>query len=59
MENKAQQAHQKAKELAELVKTMINESNDFDLERLLKQIEADLMDVQYKLSLALRLYKGR
>jgi hypothetical protein len=28
-----------------------------DLQRLLKQIEADLMDIQHKLSLAVRLSK--
>lgn len=55
MDNKAQQAHQKAKELADLVNNMISEAKDFDLERLLKQIDADLMDVKHKLSLALRL----
>ena len=55
MPNKAEQAFKGAKELAELVNSMIPETHDFDLQRLLKQIEADLMDIQHKLALAIRI----
>jgi hypothetical protein len=51
----AEQALEKAKELAELVNKMIPDARDWDLQRLLKQIEADLMDVQHKISMAVKL----
>jgi hypothetical protein len=38
-----------------LVKEMIPDADDLDLQRLLKQIEADLMDLQHKLSMAEKL----
>lgn len=37
------------------VKQMIPDVDDLDLQRLLKQIEADLMDLQHKLSMAEKL----
>lgn len=37
------------------VKQMIPGAGDLDLQRLLKQIEADLMDLQHKLSMAEKL----
>jgi hypothetical protein len=55
MKEKAEDALRAAKELKELVNSMIEHSHDLDLQRLLKQIDADLMDVQHKLSLAVRL----
>ena len=48
-----------AKKVADLVHGILDESGDFDLQRLLKQIEADLMDVQHKLSIAVRLSEGK
>ena len=52
---KAEEALKKAREVAELVNGMIDRSTDLEMQRLLKQVEADLMDVQHKLSLAARL----
>ena len=59
MVNKAEKALESAKGLAEMVENMIGEANDLDLQRLLKQIEADLMDIQHKLSIAVRLSEKR
>jgi inhibitor of KinA sporulation pathway (predicted exonuclease) len=56
MNNKPEKALNDARNLAELVKSMIEDSNDLDLQRLLKQIEADLMDIQHKLTLASKLF---
>jgi hypothetical protein len=55
MTSKINEALGGAKNVADLVRSILDESGDFDLQRLLKQIEADLMDVQHKLSIALRL----
>jgi hypothetical protein len=55
MTEKINEALDGAKKVAELVHGILDESGDFDLQRLLKQIEADLMDVQHKLSIAVRL----
>jgi hypothetical protein len=55
MIEKAEEALTKAKEVADLVNSMIERSTDLDTQRLLKQVEADLMDVQHKLSLVARL----
>jgi hypothetical protein len=59
MANKAAKALESAKGLAEMVESMIGEANDLDLQRLLKQIEADLMDIQHKLAIAIRLSEKR
>jgi hypothetical protein len=52
---KVQEALDGAKNVADLVRSMIDDAGDLDLQRLLKQIEADLMDVQHKLAIAVRL----
>ena len=57
MESKAQKALEAAKDLAVMVRSMLPEAHDLDLERLLKQVEADLMDTQHKLSVAIKLMK--
>ena len=57
MESKAQKALEAAKDLAIMVHSMLPEAHDLDLERLLKQVEADLMDTQHKLSVAIKLMK--
>jgi hypothetical protein len=54
---KVQDALNGAKNVADLVRSMIGDASDLDLQRLLKQIEADLMDVQHKLAIAVRLAK--
>jgi hypothetical protein len=50
-----QEAANDARNVAELVHSLIDDAGDLDLQRLLKQIEADLMDVQHKLAIAVRL----
>ncbi len=45
----------KAKELGAMVSGMISDAEDLDLVRLLKQIDADLMDIQHKLSMTVKL----
>ncbi len=55
MTNKAERALIKAKELGAMVSGMIPDSEDLDLVRLLKQIDADLMDIQHKLSMTVKL----
>jgi hypothetical protein len=53
--NNIQDALNGARTVADLVHSMIDDAGDLDLQRLLKQIEADLMDVQHKLAIAVRL----
>ena len=55
MSGKAMEALESAKHLAELVNSLIASTHDLDLQRLLKQVDADLMDIQHKLTLAVRL----
>jgi hypothetical protein len=55
MTNTAERALIKAKELGAMVSGMIPDAEDLDLVRLLKQIDADLMDIQHKLSMAVKL----
>lgn len=55
MIDKAREALENAKALRELVNDLIPSVRDLDLQRLFKQIEADLMDVQHKLSMAVKL----
>jgi hypothetical protein len=55
MKERAEKALENARDLGGLVRTMIPESKDLDLQRLLKQIDADLMDIQHKLSMAVKL----
>ena len=55
MTNKAEQALLRARELEAMVSSMMPETGDLDLVRLLKQIDADLLDIQHKLSMAVKL----
>ncbi len=55
MREEAEKALKDSQALRELVNSLIPLTHDLDLERLLKQIEADLMDVQHKLSMAVKL----
>ncbi len=55
MTNKAERALVKAKELGVMVGSMIPDAGDLDLVRLLKQVDADLLDIQHKLSMAAKL----
>jgi G:T/U-mismatch repair DNA glycosylase len=49
---------EEARKLEKSVKELIREIEDYDLERLLKKIDAELMDVQHNLVLAKRLAEG-
>jgi hypothetical protein len=49
---------ERANRLEKSVKQLIRETEDYDLERLLKKIDAELMDVQHNLALAKRLAQG-
>lgn len=55
MKKKSEKSLELASELHKIVREMIPVANDLDLQRLLKQIEADLMDIQHKLSMAVKL----
>ena len=55
---KIDQALEKASLLEKIVKQTIREIDDYDLERLLKKIDAECMDVRHNLSLAKRLAEG-
>ncbi len=55
MTNKAEQALLKVRELEAMVSSMMPETRDLDFVRLLKQIDADLLDIQHKLSMAVKL----
>lgn len=53
--NKAEKALDMADGLKKLIGQMIPESKNLDLKRVLKQIDADLMDIKHKLTLAIDL----
>ena len=55
MKEKAEKSLELAGELHKTVREMIPQVNDLDLQRLLKQIEADVMDLEHKLSMAIKL----
>jgi uncharacterized Zn finger protein len=55
MKKRSREALDSAKKLADQVQEMVEKADDLDLQRLLKQIEADLMDIQHKLAIAVRL----
>jgi hypothetical protein len=44
-----------SRELAHLIKDLVGSTSDYDLERLLKKIEAEVMDIQHNLKLATRI----
>ncbi len=44
-----------SQELALRVKELIGSTSDYDLERLMKKIEAQVMDIQHNLTLACRI----
>ncbi len=49
---------EEANKLEKSMKGLIREIEDYDLKRLLKKIDAELMDVQHNLVLATKLAKG-
>jgi hypothetical protein len=44
-----------AAELGDIFNTLVVETTDYDLERLFKQLEADMMDIRHKLALAAKI----
>jgi len=55
---KINQVTEEANKLEKSIKGLIREIEDYDLKRLLKKIDADLMDAQHSLVLAKRLAEG-
>ncbi len=55
MKKRSREALESAKKLADQIQDMVDKADDLDLQRLLKQIEADLMDIQHKLAIAVKL----
>ena len=55
---KLNQVTEEANKLEKSIKGLIREIDDYDLKRLLKKIDADLMDTQHNLVLAKRLAEG-
>ncbi|MCK4426991.1 MAG: hypothetical protein KAW16_00755 [candidate division Zixibacteria bacterium] len=55
---KINQVTEEASKLEKSIKDLIREIDDYDLKRLLKKIDADLMDTQHNLVLAKRLAEG-
>jgi hypothetical protein len=55
---KINQVTEEANKLEKSIKGLIREIDDYDLKRLLKKIDADLMDAQHNLVLAKRLAEG-
>ncbi len=47
-----------AGELNGVFNTLVNNAEDLDLKRLFKQLEADMMDIRHKLSLASKIVKN-
>jgi hypothetical protein len=57
-DKKLDQILETAAKLEKSIKQLVREIEDYDLERLLKKIDAELMDVQHNLALARRLAEG-
>ena len=55
MIEKCKKAMNTADDLAEMVNDMIMETSDLDLQRILKQVDADLMDIKHKISVAVKI----
>jgi len=54
MEDKVNRAGKLTLELSEIYHNLVMETDDLDLKRLFKQLEADMMDSGHKLALAKR-----
>lgn len=55
MKEHSEKSLKMAGEIHKMVREMIPQASDLDLQRLLKQIEADVMDLEHKLSMAIKL----
>jgi len=47
-----------ASELANEIKLLVKSTEDYDIARLLKKIEAEVMDIQHNLKLLIRITEG-
>jgi hypothetical protein len=52
------EALERTHDLVKMVKKIIRDVDDYDLERLLKKIDAEFKDTQHNLSIAMRLAQG-
>ena len=59
MITKINQAARLADELGIVFNDLVNEAKDFDLKRLFKQLEADMMDMRHKLALAAKIVNSK
>lgn len=55
MKKKLTRAVQLADDLGNLFHDLVGESQDFDMKRLFKQLEADMMDIRHKIALAAKI----
>jgi hypothetical protein len=55
MKKKVAQSVQLADDLGTLFRDLVGEAQDFDMKRLFKQLEADMMDIRHKLALAAKI----
>ena len=55
MEKNIRRAEAMASEMADIFNSLVRETKDLDLQRLFKQLEADVMDMRHKLSLAIKI----
>ena len=55
MEKDIKRAVTLASEMAGIFNALVRGTQDLDLQRLFKQLEADVMDIRHKLSLAIKI----
>ena len=55
MSEKCKKAESMASDLSKIVSEMIPQTGNLDLQRVLKQVDADLMDIKHKLSTAVKI----
>lgn len=59
IEEKMEELIQDAAKLEKKVKKLISESKDYDLSRLLKKVDAEMMDFQHSLDVTFKFLKER
>lgn len=55
MQKRLAKAMKLAEELGDIFNVLVKESDDLDMKRLFKQLEADMMDTRHKLALAAKI----
>ena len=58
MKKKITKAVELSDDLGDIFNALVKESDDLDIKRLFKQLEADMMDIRHKLALAARISKA-